>query len=335
MERLGGPPPPEGEAHFDPFRIGLYAATEMFVDGFLHLYRAGILSREVDGAVLHGGFFLGPKAIYAALREMAPADLARLQMTAVSFTNQLYGGDEAARRRARTGGRFVNGAMMATLTGAVISDGLENGRVVSGVGGQFNFVDQAFALDDAHSILTLNATRTSKGRVESNIRWSYGHETVPRHLKDIVVTEYGAAHLRGRTDRQTVEAMLGIADSRFQAGLRLRAMEAGKLPLVRFRVKSDNIPDRIERALAPARDAGLLSAFPLGTDFDAVELRLLPALGRLRAAEGRTPALLGLLRRGLAARPTADDRQALARMGLDRPRGLKARLYAALLLGAM
>ena len=63
----------------------------------------------------------------------------------VSFTNELYG-DEDAKRRARVDARFVNNAMMATLMGAAISDGLENGQVVSGVGGQYNFVAQAFAL---------------------------------------------------------------------------------------------------------------------------------------------------------------------------------------------
>ena len=51
-------------------RAGLYGCTEMFVEGLLDLYRAGILKREVDGAVLHAGFFLGSRAFYRALREM-------------------------------------------------------------------------------------------------------------------------------------------------------------------------------------------------------------------------------------------------------------------------
>ncbi len=72
--------------------------------------------------------------------------------------------------------------MMATLLGAAISDGLEDGQVVSGVGGQYNFVAQAFALEGARSILTLDATRLSGNKVQSNIRWSYGHETIPRAL---------------------------------------------------------------------------------------------------------------------------------------------------------
>src|SRR6185437_10027973 len=141
-----------------PFTKGLYGVSEMLIEAFLGLIDAGILTREVDGVRLHGAFFLGPKSFYRALREMAPEQRARIQMTAVSFTNALYG-DEDAKRRARVDARFVNNAMMATLMGAAISDGLDNGQVVSGVGGQYNFVAQAFALEGARSILTLEATR--------------------------------------------------------------------------------------------------------------------------------------------------------------------------------
>jgi hypothetical protein len=328
---------PTAPVRAEPFDVGLYACTEMVVDGFLHLYRAGILKREVDGAVLHGGFFLGPKSFYAALRDMPEADLAKLQMTAVSVTNQLYG-DEANRRAARCGARFINSAMMATLMGAVVSDGLEDGRVVSGVGGQFNFVDQAFALgDDARSIITLSATRTAGSKTRSNILWRYGHETIPRHMKDVIITEYGTADLRGKTDRDTIAAMLAIADSRFQAGLLAEAKAARKIE-ASYEIPAehrDNTPERIGRALKPARDAGLLPPFPLGTDFDAVEQRLIPALGALQAAQPHPRALIALLAKGLRASRNAETDAALARLSLDRPRSLQDRLYAALLKGAL
>jgi hypothetical protein len=318
------------------FEVGLYAATEMFVEGFLHLYRAGILKREVDGAVLHGGFFLGPKSFYRALRELPEADLAKLRMTAVSFTNQLYG-DEEKKRAARRGGRFINMAMMATLMGAVVSDGLEDGRVVSGVGGQFNFVEQAFALEGARSILILNATRTSGGKATSNILWRYGHGTIPRHMKDVIVTEYGVADLRGKTDRDTIAAMLAITDSRFQGPLMAEAKAAKKIePGYEIPLKHrDNTPERLARALKSAKNAGLLPPFPLGTDFDSVEQRLAPALGALRDAQPHPHQLVGLLTKGLRAKPTPDDAAALARMGLTEPKTLKDRVYAALLKGAL
>src|SRR4029079_1464675 len=159
---------------------------------------------------------------------MPPEQIARIQMMPVSFTNQLYG-DEDTKRRARIDARFVNNAMMATLMGSAVSDGLEDGQVVSGVGGQYNFVAQAFALAGARSILALEATRQAATAL-SNIHWNYGHVTIPRHLRDIVVTEYGVADTRGKSDAEVIAAMLAVTDSRFQAELMRQAKDAGKLP---------------------------------------------------------------------------------------------------------
>ena len=168
----------------------------MFVEGFLDLYRAGILKREVeDGAILHAAFFLGSRAFYRTLREMPMSERDRFRMTAVSFVNEVYG-QEDRKRLARTKARFVNTAMMVTALGAAISDTLDDGRVVSGVGGQHDLVSQAFALGDARSLITLPATRRAGRRTVSNILWYYGQATVPRHLRDIVITEYGIADLR-------------------------------------------------------------------------------------------------------------------------------------------
>jgi hypothetical protein len=327
--------PDSAMAETAPFATGLYGVSEMVFEAFLGLIKAGVLKREIDGAVLHGAFFLGPQSFYHALREMTPDERARIQMTAVSFTNELYG-DEAAKRRARVDARFVNNAMIATLMGAAISDGLDNGQVVSGVGGQYNFVAQAFALEGARSILTLESTRREKGGVVSNIRWTYGHATIPRHLRDIVVTEYGVADLRGKADADVIAAMLNVTDSRFQDQLMRQAIDAGKLPRD-HRIPAahcDNTPTRIAAALSPARTAGLLPSFPFGSDFTEIEQRLIPALEILRDASRSPLALIGLLMEGL--RPgDASVQPALARMGLDHPNTFSDRLYRALLNGAL
>ena len=55
------------------FEKGLYGVSEMLFEAFLGLIDAGILKREVDGVVLHGAFFLGPKSFYRALREIGRA----------------------------------------------------------------------------------------------------------------------------------------------------------------------------------------------------------------------------------------------------------------------
>jgi acyl-CoA hydrolase len=327
VSRLTGGAPPLALERHEPFAQGLYGVSEMFVDGFLELMDAGILKREVDGALLHAAFFLGPKSFYRRLREMAPERLAKLQMTAVSFTNELYG-DQAAKTRARVKGRFINSALMATLLGALVSDGLEDGRVVSGVGGQHNFVTQAFALPDARSIIGVKSTRTAGGKTLSNIRYAYGHVTIPRHERDIIVSEYGIADLRGKSDENVIAAMLAIADSRFQDELLRAAKDAGKIAKT-YEIPAafrDNTPDRIARALKPLD----LPPFPFGTDFTPVEQRLLFALEKLKAAQP-----MALARLALAGLSKSSDAEALARMGLDRPRSLSDRLYAALVNGAL
>jgi hypothetical protein len=319
-----------------PFEKGLYGLSEMVTEAFVGLIEAGILKREVDGAILHGAFFLGPKSFYRALREMTPQQLARVQMMPVSFTNELYG-DEETKRAARLDARFVNSAMMATLLGGAISDGLEGGRVVSGVGGQYNFVAQAFALSGARSILALDATRQGRAKAQSNIRWIYGHETIPRHLRDVFVTEYGVADLRGKSDADVIAAMLSVADSRFQDELARAAKDAGKLPKG-YQIPAacrENLPERVARALKPAREAGLLPSFPFGSDFTDVEQRLIPALQTLQDAQHTPLRLAGLLWQGLARTPDAAAEQCLARLGLDRPKTLTERLYRALVGAAL
>src|SRR5438067_12863894 len=129
---------------------------------------------------------------------MDAAEREQTCMTGISDVNELYG-EEGLKRLQRKAARFVNTGLIASLAGAVASDGLEDGRVLSGVGGQYNFVAMAHALEDGRSILMIRSTKEEDGRLHSNVRWNYGHVTIPRHLRDIVVTEYGIADLRGRS----------------------------------------------------------------------------------------------------------------------------------------
>jgi hypothetical protein len=319
-----------------PFEKGLYGVSEMLFEAFLALVDAGIIKREVDGVVLHGAFFLGPKSFYRRLHEMTPEQIAPTQMMPVSFTNELYG-DEEKKRRARIDARFVNSVMMATLMGAAISDGLENGQVVSGVGGQYNFVAQAFALSGGRSILALESTRQAGNRLQSNILWSYGHETIPRHLRDILVTEYGVADLKGKSDAEVIAAMLQVADSRFQDELTRQAKDAGKLP-ANFEIPRafrENFPDRIADALRPARQAGLLPFFPFGSDFTEVEQRLIPALQFLQEVQRSPRRLPALLWQGWTQQPEPAAAECLARLGLDKPATWSERVYRALVNAAL
>lgn len=325
----------------EPFQEGLYGLSEMFVDGFLHLSDHGILKRCVDGAILHAGFFVDCREFYRRLSAMSVEQRARFQMKPVSFTNELYSGhwgSEAEKRAARQKASFINNGMMATLSGAVVSDALENGNVISGVGGQYNFVAQAFALHDADSILTINATRQSGNKTLSNIVLRYGHQTIPWHLRDIIVTEYGIARLKGTTESEATKAMLRIADSRFQQDLLKQAQRAGKLPgdwelESRYR---DNSPARIRAALHQSRLHGLLPVFPYGTDFTAEEQRLLESLTCLKNMASTRLGLAQLYAAGLVgARPSDLEQRCLERMGLAAPGSLSEHVYRTVLRAAL
>jgi hypothetical protein len=210
--------------------------------------------------------------------------------------------------------------------------------VVSGVGGQYNFVAMAHELDDGHAVLLLRSTRRVRGEVQTNIRWNYGQTTIPRHLRDLVVTEYGVADLRGKSDSECIEAMLAITDARFLDALTAEAKAHGKLSLD-FRIPDAwrrHMPEHLRETLAPWQERGQLPTFPFGSDFDDVEQRLLSALKWLQAAgttwRGRLRLLRAALRRSEAA-PGEDE--ALARMGLQSPTSIRERVQQRLLQVAL
>jgi acyl-CoA hydrolase len=283
--------------------------------------------------VLHGGFFLGPEGFYRRLRELEDAQRQRFAMTGIRYINELYG-EETLKRLQRREARFINTVFTMTLLGAGVADQLEDGRVLSGVGGQYNFVAQAHALEDARSILLLRSWRESGGEVSSNIVWEYGHATIPRHLRDIVVTEYGIADLRGKTDAQVIEALLNISDSRFQSGLIEQAQQAGKLP-ADFRLDqrfANNLPERLQ--LLREQHAELFAEYPLGSDFSAVEQDLVRALSWLKS-KLRLTEVLELGKATLDAPEPGAYPEHLRRMSLEAPDGVREALYQRLLLAGL
>ncbi|PKM15982.1 MAG: acetyl-CoA hydrolase [Gammaproteobacteria bacterium HGW-Gammaproteobacteria-2] len=343
-----------------PFEQGLFGASEMVMDGFMHLIEAGVIKRrvvddielmqrvfehraddadlarlETEGQHLHGGFFLGSKDLYRWLRELPPRERERIGMTRISHINELYGGQETLERLQRREARFFNTCMMMNLLGAATSDALDNGQVVSGVGGQYNFVAMAQALRESRSALMLRAVRESGGKTSSNVVWNYGHTTIPRHLRDVAITEYGIADLRGRSDEDCIRAMLAISDARFEPALAQSAITAGKLAVKGgYESIAGNTPEHITRILAPFRASGDLPDYPLGSDFTAVEQRLVKALGWLKRNTATPKLKLATICRALLA-SSPDDPEAMARMGLGAAAGLREKLLARLLRYAL
>jgi len=384
-----------------PFERGLYASSEMLVDGFLELHRSGILRRKVydhpglqrllnegriaeevtpetlealveagivsaritprdfsflqeigvlrpdigyenaqtageiapqalgarlkGGHVAHACFLLGSRSFYDRLRRMDRPEREQICMTGISYVNQLYGQEEIKRLQ-RKDARFINTGLIVTLSGAVASDGLEDGRVISGVGGQYNFVTMAHALEDGRSILMIRATTKNDGQTESNVRWNYRHVTIPRHLRDLVVTEYGIADVRGRSDEEVATALIEIADARYQDDLLEAARRAGKVSedyRIPDRARA-NRPERLEEILVPYRRSGLFEPFPFGTDLTQEELVLKKALSALkRVLKGQELHLPGPdeIRKTVAVPESA--KPYLERMGLEDPHGAR------------
>ena len=341
----------------DRFDIGLYGCSEMLNEGFRHLVDAGVIRRKVvddealmrrlaegtanlgdharlerDGQYLHGAFYLGSPAFYEWLRTLPDEKRRAIGMRRISEINQLYGGNESLERLQRVGSRFFNSCMIATALGAAVSDGLEDGRIVSGVGGQYDFVAMAHALDDARSVLMLRAWREHAGKAETNVRWNYGHTTIPRHLRDLYVNEYGIADLLGQTDEDCVLAMAAITDARFQATLLDQAKASLKLhrdhqaPAEWGR----NTPQHVREVLLPFRDDGTLPDYPLGSDFTEVEQRLVRALGWLKANTTTRADKLRTVARAVVGGKTTDA-EAMQRMELDSTYGVGEKLEARLL----
>ncbi|WP_020409006.1 acetyl-CoA hydrolase/transferase C-terminal domain-containing protein [Hahella ganghwensis] len=415
------------------FEEGLYGCSEMLVDGFMHLYHAGILKREVyddtqlqellnrraitqnvsletldilaeeglinaklrsrdvqylkqygilkesveykggalliegqpvptelndietrkqlsehglgaclkGGVLAHGGFFLGPKEFYRHLQNLTEEEHQKFCMTSVNFINHLYDhpfGRQDLKRAQRKDARFVNSAMMVTLNGGAVSDGLSDGRVVSGVGGQYNFVAMAHELSDARSILKLKSTRVSGGQTLSNIVFNYGHITIPRHLRDIVVTEYGIADLLGKSDKDVYIELIKVSDSRFQDQLLEQAKKIGKVPAdyelpLKYR---QNTPEKIQQLYRKYNGMGYFQPFPFDCSFTDDELRLGKALKSLKAKTATKLGLIKCLLKAMTIKSVPAELEPLMhRMKLNAPSDFKEKLEQRMLAGEL
>jgi len=291
-------------------------------------------TRLKNAAILHGGFFVGPRNFYDFLHSLDDEERSLFQMKPVSRINQLYGHEELDRLH-RTDARFINTCLMMTLLGSAVSDALASGHTVSGIGGQYNFVAQAHALPDGHSVLNVRAVRGSGESLRSNIVWNYAHQSIPRHLRDIVVTEYGIADLRGKTDREIIMALLNIADSRFQRDLLDEAIRHGKIE-ADYQIPSihqNNLPHVYQQVIKKWKGLGFFPRFPFGTDLTEDEIEIGAALKRLKVKSslGGLAKLKWLLSVFFKSSQNPRLEKLLERMNLTHVSSMKEKFYAKLL----
>ncbi len=316
-----------------PFETGLYASTELLSDALFALFNAGLVRRPADAdtdTVMHAGFFIGSNALYDGLRDLSAERRRLIDMTSISHVNTLYG-DERRKRRQRRDARFINETMMVTLLGTAVSDALDDGRVISGVGGQFDFVAMGQALEGAMSILMCRARREHRGKLSSNIRWEYEHTTVPRHHRDVYVTEYGIAATRGSSDRDVIDRILHIADAAFHNELKESARRANKIEND-YAMAPDainNTPASIRAVFDEHREA--FPSFPLGTELTADEQALAGALAWLQAETATSSRKWRRVISALFEPVDGRYQGALERMKLAKPAGIGQRIQQRLL----
>ena len=210
---------PDGVLHFLREKRDLGIHTELFADGVVDLVEMGVITG--DRKTLHpgkiiAGFVLGTRRVYDFIDDNAM----------VEFHPQDYVNDPFVIAQNDTM-IAINSAIEVDLTGQVCADSI-GPKLYSGVGGQVDFIRGASRSKGGKPIIALPST--AKGgqlsRIVPMLKQGAGVVTT-RNDVHYVVTEFGVANLYGKTIRQRVEALIGIAHPDFRADLRKQARELG------------------------------------------------------------------------------------------------------------
>ena len=196
--------------------------SEMFSDGVVDLYEAGVINNKAK--TLHPGkmlvtFLMGTRALYDFVH-----DNPVVEMHSVDYTNNPYIIGQNERLTA------INSALQVDLCGQVCADSIGY-RQFSAVGGQVDFVRGARLSRGGKSIIALPSTAAGGkiSRIALHLDEGAG-VTTSRNDVDYVVTEYGIAGLKGKTVRQRANALIEIAHPQFREELRSQAKKQG-IPL--------------------------------------------------------------------------------------------------------
>jgi hypothetical protein len=158
--------------------------------------------------------------------------------------------------------------------------------------------------------------------------------TIPRHLRDIVVTEFGIADLRGKSDKVVIAQLLNITDSRFQKRLAQEAKKNGKISsdsTIRTEFKRNHARE-ISQRLKRYKDQGIFQVFPFGTDFTEEEIFIGKALKILKKKKQKPLVMIATILKAFL-KPVDQKPYAkyLKRMGLEETNNFEEKLYQKLL----
>ncbi len=190
-------------------RKDLGAHSGMFGDGLVDLVEAGVLtnaSKEIDRGVSINGALIGTKRLY----DWANRNVA-IRMCDTSYTHDA--GVMAHLSRLVT----INSALEVDLTGQVNAE-QSGAAYMGGTGGQVDFIRAGVRSPGGHSLIALAST--AKGGTLSKIVASLaGPVTTARTEVDVIVTEFGAAELRGQSLAERTRRLVAIAHPDFREEL--------------------------------------------------------------------------------------------------------------------
>ena len=187
--------------------------SEMFTEGLWKLHRANKVTNRKG---IHDGysvttFALGTSELYAWLDGNE-----QVRFLPVDQVNAL---DVIARCRDFIS---INAALAVDLMGQIVADAI-GPRQYSGIGGHFDFSFAAPFSPGGHSLTCLPSTVTIDGKVASRINAvlpAGSVVTTPRHAADVIISEFGAAELAGKTVAERAEALIEIAHPDYRDELR-------------------------------------------------------------------------------------------------------------------
>jgi 4-hydroxybutyrate CoA-transferase len=217
---IGGIPDSVYRALEGNLELGIH--TEMISDGAMQAIERGVVTGSRKS--LHPGkavitFALGSARLYEFLH-----DNPFIEAHPVNYVNDP---EVVARNDTMVA---VNSAIEVDLTGQVCSDSI-GPYIYSGFGGQVDFIRGAARSKGGRPVIALPSTAQG-GRVSRIVPYLKPGAGVVTSRADVhyVVTEHGIANLFGRNLRERAEALIRIADPRFQAELEQAARERKLLP---------------------------------------------------------------------------------------------------------
>ncbi|MEY2942878.1 MAG: hypothetical protein RLY97_892 [Pseudomonadota bacterium] len=190
-------------------RRDLGVHSGMLGDGLVDLAEAGVLTnaaKEIDAGVSINGALIGTKRLYDwAHRNPA------IRMTPTSYTHDARVLAQLSRLVT------INSALEVDLTGQVNAE-QSGAAYMGGTGGQVDFVRAGVRSKGGHSIIALASTARG-GSISKIVASLSGPVTTARSEVDIIVTEFGAAQLRGVPLAMRARRLIAIAHPDFQEEL--------------------------------------------------------------------------------------------------------------------